>query len=190
MRKASEPVTRVQSYDENPEECPYLLIQPDPSCAECAAIMVWRSAHPWIAIANGAEIRLSDAPWGGRHQHMRDVRVAHHKDRVARRPVVKESPVRVLGTLSDQGRASVAEEVASVIELRMPSHVFLELLEEPSHPRVPGTASISQVRLDGADTGFDRGFLFQGSVRSRAGHLSVVTERQVECAAASGRLER
>jgi hypothetical protein len=39
--------------------------------------MVWRSAHRGIVITDGAEIRLSDARWGTRHLHIRDVRVAH-----------------------------------------------------------------------------------------------------------------
>ena len=45
--------------------------------------MDWRSAHPWIVITNGAEIRLSDNPLAIRHLHIRDLRVAHRKDRVA-----------------------------------------------------------------------------------------------------------
>ena len=49
------------SYDENAEDCPYFLIKPDPCCAECAAIMVWRLAHSEIVITNGAEIKLSDS---------------------------------------------------------------------------------------------------------------------------------
>ena len=75
-------MTRAKSYDENAEECAYFMIRPDPGCPECAAIMVWRSAHRWIAITNGAEIRLSDYRWESRHLHMRDVRVAHRKNRV------------------------------------------------------------------------------------------------------------
>ena len=58
----SEPVTRARSYDADAEECAYLLIKPDPRCPGCTAIMDWRSAHPWIVITNGAEIRLSDNP--------------------------------------------------------------------------------------------------------------------------------
>ena len=50
-------MTRAKSYDEDVEECTYFLIQPDPSCPECATIMDWRSAHRGIAINNGAEIR-------------------------------------------------------------------------------------------------------------------------------------
>ena len=56
-------MTRAKSYDQDAEECPYFLIQPDPRCAECATIIDWRSAHRWIAITNGAEIRLSDYGW-------------------------------------------------------------------------------------------------------------------------------
>jgi len=59
------------------EECGHLLIPPDPGCPECTKIMVWRSAHRGIVITDGAEIRLSDARWGNRHLHIRDVRVAH-----------------------------------------------------------------------------------------------------------------
>jgi hypothetical protein len=77
-------MTAVKSYYENAEECPYFLIKPDPRCPECATIMVWRSAHRGIAITNGAEIKLSDVLRGSRHFHMRDVRVAHLKNRVAR----------------------------------------------------------------------------------------------------------
>ena len=32
---ASEPVTRLKSYDENALECAHFLIQPDPRCPEC-----------------------------------------------------------------------------------------------------------------------------------------------------------
>jgi predicted NUDIX family phosphoesterase len=46
--------------------------------------MDWRSAHRGIAINNGAEIRLSDNLSVGRHLHMREVRVAHHKIRGVR----------------------------------------------------------------------------------------------------------
>ena len=77
-------MTRLKSYDENAEECAYLLIRPDPRCPECTTIMDWRSTHREIAITNGAEIRLSDNLSVGRHLHMRDLRVAHHKKRVAR----------------------------------------------------------------------------------------------------------
>jgi hypothetical protein len=82
-RRASEPVTRAKSYDKDAEERSYFLIRPDPRCPECAAIMDWRSAHREIAITNGAEIKLSDYKWGSRHLHLRDLRVAHHKNRVA-----------------------------------------------------------------------------------------------------------
>ena len=77
-------MTRAKSCDEDAEERPYFLIKPDPCCPECATIMVWRSTHRGIAITNGAEIRLSDNLSGIRHLHMRDLRVAHHKNRVAR----------------------------------------------------------------------------------------------------------
>jgi len=84
--RASRPQTRVSSYDENdPEECAHFLIQPDPGCPECAAIMDWRSAHRGIAITHGAEIKLWGSPWGSRHLHMRDLRVAHLKNRVEQR---------------------------------------------------------------------------------------------------------
>jgi hypothetical protein len=82
---ASEPVTRAESYDEKADERSYFLIKPDPRCPECAAIMLWRSAHGWIAITNSAEIKLSDYGWGGRHLHMRGVRDAHHKIRIQQR---------------------------------------------------------------------------------------------------------
>jgi hypothetical protein len=59
------------------------MIRPDPRCPECAAIMVWRSAHRWIAITNRAEIKLSDNLSVGRHLHVRDARVAHRRNRVA-----------------------------------------------------------------------------------------------------------
>jgi hypothetical protein len=81
--RASEPVTRAKSYDQDAEERAHFLIRPDPRCPECAAIMDWRSAHREIAITNGAEIKLSDYKWGSRHLHLRDLRVAHHKNRVA-----------------------------------------------------------------------------------------------------------
>ena len=84
-RGASESVTAVKSYYENAEDCPYFLIKADPRCPECAAIMVWRSAHRWITITNGAEIKVSDYGWGGRHLHMRDVRGVHHKIRMQQR---------------------------------------------------------------------------------------------------------
>ena len=83
-RGASESVTAVKSYYENAEDCPYFLIKADPRCPECAAIMVWRSAHRWIAITNRAEIKLPDYGRGERHLHMRDVRGAHHKNRMQR----------------------------------------------------------------------------------------------------------
>ena len=57
-------MTRAESRDENAEWYPYFLIKPDPCCPECVTIMDWRSAHRWIAITNGAEIRLSDYGWG------------------------------------------------------------------------------------------------------------------------------
>ena len=79
-------MTRANSCDEHAEECPYFLIQPDPSCPECVAIMDWRTAHRGIAIINGGEIKLSDNPWGSRHFHIRDVRDAHRKNRMERQP--------------------------------------------------------------------------------------------------------
>ena len=77
-------MTRAESRDENAEWYPYFLIKPDPRCPECVTIMDWRSAHRGIVITNGTEIKLTDYGWGGRHLHLRDVRVAHHKIRVAR----------------------------------------------------------------------------------------------------------
>jgi hypothetical protein len=77
------PVTRAESYDEKAAECAYFMIRPDPRCPECTTIMDWRSTHRWIAITHGAEIKLSDYKWGSRHLHLRDLRVAHHKNRVA-----------------------------------------------------------------------------------------------------------
>jgi hypothetical protein len=88
-------VTRVETYDEDVEECAYLMIRPDPRCPECNTIMDWRSAHRGIIITNGAEIKLSDYGWGGRHLHMRDVRVAQHKIRVARERKERESKQRL-----------------------------------------------------------------------------------------------
>jgi hypothetical protein len=79
---ATETVTVARSYYENAEDYPYFLIQPDPSCPECATIMDWRSAHRGIAITNGAEIKLRDYGWESRHLHLRDARDAHHKIRV------------------------------------------------------------------------------------------------------------
>ena len=77
-------MTRAASFDENVEECSFFLIRPDPRCPECAGIMDWRSAHRGIAITNGARIRLSDNLSVGRHLHVRDVRVAHRRNRVVR----------------------------------------------------------------------------------------------------------
>ena len=108
-REASDTVTRAKSYDDNVEECGHFLIQPDPCCPECAAIMVWRSAHRRIAITNRAAIKISGSPWGGRHLHMREMRIARLKnvegnarngnakspmppDRVARVVLVANSP--------------------------------------------------------------------------------------------------
>lgn len=93
-RWASETMTGAESYDESAEESQYFLIKPDPRCPECAAIMVWRSAHRWIAITNRAEIKLSDYGWGGRHLHMRDVRGAHHKNRMQRQRKERERKER------------------------------------------------------------------------------------------------
>ena len=56
--------------------------------------MDWRSAHRGIVITNGAEIRLSDYGWGNRHLHVRDVRVAHHKNRVERERKERERKQR------------------------------------------------------------------------------------------------
>ncbi len=83
-RRASKPVARVESRDEDAEECAYLMIRPDPRCPECNTIMDWRSAHRWIAIPNGAEIKLSDRPLGIRHLHVQVLRTARQKNRVAR----------------------------------------------------------------------------------------------------------
>ena len=77
-------MTRAESRDEHAEECAHFLIRPDPCCPECVTIMDWRSAHRGIVITNGTEIKLSDRQWGNRHLHVRGVRVAHHKIRVAR----------------------------------------------------------------------------------------------------------
>ena len=79
-------MTGVKSCDEDVEECAYLMIRPDPCCPECTTVMDWRSAHRGIAITNGAEIRLSDAPSVGRPLHVLDLRVAHRKNRVVRQP--------------------------------------------------------------------------------------------------------
>ncbi len=79
-------MTSAQSLLEDVEEQGHFIIQPDPSCPDCTAIMAWRSAHHWIAITNGTEIKLSDAPWGSRHLHMRGLRLAHLKNRVVRPP--------------------------------------------------------------------------------------------------------
>jgi hypothetical protein len=87
-------VTRAQSYVENAVECPQLLIEPDPHCPECVAIMVWRSAHRSIVIPDGTEIKLSAAPWGDRHLHMRSVRVAHLKKRLTQHPENYETKER------------------------------------------------------------------------------------------------
>ena len=94
-RGASEPVTRAKSYDQDAEERAHFLIRPDPRCPECAAIMDWRSAHREIAITNGAEIKLSDYKWGSRHLHLRDLRVAHHKNRVAQQRKEEERKERL-----------------------------------------------------------------------------------------------
>ena len=76
-------MTGAKIYYENAEGCAYFMIRPDPRCPECAAIMDWRSAHRGIVLTNAADIRLSDYGWETRHLHMRDVRVAHHKNRGA-----------------------------------------------------------------------------------------------------------
>ena len=80
-----EPVTAAKSRDENAVESQYFLIKPDPRCPECTAIMLWRSAHCWIAITDAAEIKLSDYGWGSRHLRMWEVRDAHHKIRMQQR---------------------------------------------------------------------------------------------------------
>ena len=59
-RRASKPVTRVASYDEDVEECRVLDDPTRPALPKCNTIMDWRSAHRGIAITNGTEIRLSD----------------------------------------------------------------------------------------------------------------------------------
>jgi predicted NUDIX family phosphoesterase len=87
-------MTGAESYDESAEESQYFLIKPDPRCPECAAIMVWRSAHRWIAITNGAEIRLSDNLSVGRHLHVLDLRVAHRRNRVVRERKERERKER------------------------------------------------------------------------------------------------
>ena len=87
-------MTGAESYDEYAEESQYFLIKPDPRCPECAAIMVWRSAHRWIAITNRVEIKLSDYGWRGRHLHMRDVRGTHHKNRMQRQRKERERKER------------------------------------------------------------------------------------------------
>jgi len=48
--------------------------------------MAWRSDHRLIAITNETAIKLSDAPWGSRHLHMRKVQLAQLKNRVVRQP--------------------------------------------------------------------------------------------------------
>ena len=75
-------MTRAESRDKNAEWYPYFLSQPDPRCPECVTIMDWRSAHRWIIITNGTEIRLSDYRWESRHLHLRNVRQAHCKNRL------------------------------------------------------------------------------------------------------------
>ena len=87
-------MTGVKSCDEDVEECAYLMIRPDPCCPECIAIMVWRSAHRGIVITNGAKIRLSDNLLVGRHLHVRDVRVAHRRNRVVRERKERERKER------------------------------------------------------------------------------------------------
>jgi hypothetical protein len=77
-------MTVAKSYCENAEDCPYVLIKPDPCCPECVTIMDWRFAHSRIVVTNGTKIRLSDSVCGARHLHLRDARDAHHKIRVER----------------------------------------------------------------------------------------------------------
>ena len=88
-------MTRAESRDENAEECAYLMIRPDPCCPECIAIMVWRSVHRGIVITDAAEIKLSNYGWGSRHLHLRDLRVAHHKNRVAQQHKEEERKERL-----------------------------------------------------------------------------------------------
>jgi len=88
-------VKRLTGHDEDAEESSYFLIRPDPRCPECAAIMDWRSAHPWIAITNGAKIRLSDNPLGICHLHTRDLRVARQENRAARQRKQTEGEPRL-----------------------------------------------------------------------------------------------
>lgn len=76
-RRRLKAVVGAKSLDESLEEYGQLLIKPDPSCPECSEIMLWRSAHRLLGIANGKEIRVSDTRWGNRHLHVREVRVAH-----------------------------------------------------------------------------------------------------------------
>jgi hypothetical protein len=92
---ASHSVTRPESRDENAEWYSYFLIKPDPRCPECVTIMDWRSAHRRIVITNGTEIKLTDYGWGGRHLHLRDLRVAHHKIRAARERKERERKERL-----------------------------------------------------------------------------------------------
>jgi len=73
----------------------HFLIKPDPGCQECTEIMVWRSAHRFIAISDGAEIRLSCHPWGSRHLHMRKVQGAQLKGRVVGQPTGQEKKERM-----------------------------------------------------------------------------------------------
>jgi hypothetical protein len=87
-------VTRLKSYDEDVEECAYLMIRPDPCCPECTTIMDWRSAHRGIAITNGTEIRLSDNLSVGRHLHVLDLQVAHRRNRVVRERKERERKER------------------------------------------------------------------------------------------------
>ena len=84
-------MTGVKICDEDVEECTYFLIQPDPSCPECIAIMFWRSVHRGIVITDAAEIKLADYGWGDRHLHVRDLRVARRKNRVVRERKERET---------------------------------------------------------------------------------------------------
>ena len=87
-------MTRAKGYDKKAAECAYFMIQPDPSCPECATIMDWRSAHRGIAITNGTEIRLSDNLSVGRHLHVLDLQVAHRRNRVVRERKERERKER------------------------------------------------------------------------------------------------
>jgi len=73
--------------------------------------MDWRSAHRWIAITNGAEIKLSDNTWGNDGLHMRDVRVARRKNRV--KPGSRLPIIRTMARIVSQHNVSPADEARS-----------------------------------------------------------------------------